>query len=197
MILNEEEAQRNAEADRQISALSTYQDAIQEQQTLLSDLDIQDRKLADAFDKFNQFGNNVTGVYDSTIMSGWDNLPFGDPKREAFRTELKAIMVDETLLRTANTKGAISDKEMALFQSAVPSMNQSEEVWKAWIEARRENIAVIRNRLRNGITVSRDADIGFKNTYKAPVESAVQQQGSGTTASAFSDDELSEIENNL
>jgi hypothetical protein len=197
MILNEEEAQRNAEADRQLSALSTYQDAIQEQQTLLGDLDMQDRKLADAFDKFNQFGNNVTGVYDSTIMSGWDNLPFGDPKREAFRTELKAIMVDETLLRTANTKGAISDKEMALFQSAVPSMNQSEEVWKAWIEARRENIAVIRNRLRNGITVSRDADIGFKNTYKAPVESAVQQQGSGTTASAFSDDELSEIENNL
>jgi hypothetical protein len=197
MILNEEEAQRNAEADRQLSALSTYQDAIQEQQTLLGDLDMQDRKLADAFDKFNQFGNNVTGVYDSTIMSGWDNLPFGDPKREAFRTELKAIMVDETLLRTANTKGAISDKEMALFQSAVPSMNQSEEVWKAWIEARRENIAVIRNRLRNGITVSRDADIGFKNTYKAPVESAVQQQGSGTAASAFSDDELSEIENNL
>ena len=197
MILNEEEAQRNAEADRQLSALSTYQDAIQEQQTLLGDLDMQDRKLADAFDKFNQFGNNVTGVYDSTIMSGWDNLPFGDPKREAFRTELKAIMVDETLLRTANTKGAISDKEMQLFQSAVPSMNQSEEVWKAWIEARRENIAVIRNRLRNGITVSRDAGIGFKNDYQAPVQSAVQQQGSGTTASAFSDDELSEIENNL
>jgi hypothetical protein len=86
---------------------------------------------------------------------------------------------------------------MELFQSAVPSMNQSEEVWKAWIEARRENIAVIRNRLRNGITVSRDADIGFKNKYEAPVESAVQQQGSGTAASAFSDDELSEIENNL
>ena len=197
MMQQEDQAQRNTEADRQISALSTYQDAIQEQQTLLGDLDMQDRKLADAYDKFNQFGNNVTGVYDSTVMSGWDNLPFGDPKREAFRTELKAIMVDETLLRTANTKGAISDKEMALFQSAVPSMNQSEEVWKAWIEARRENIAVIRNRLRNGITVSRDADVGFKNTYKAPVESAVQQQGSGTAASAFSDDELSEIENNL
>ena len=190
MMQQEDQAQRNAEADRQLSALSTYQDAIEEQQTLLSDLDMQDRKLADAFDKFNTFGNNVTGVYDSTIMSGWDNLPFGDPARDAFRTELKAIMVDETLLRTANTKGAISDKEMALFQSAVPSMNQSEEVWKAWIEARRENIAVIRNRLRNGITVSRDADIGFKDKYEAPIQSAVESDSSGQQFTEEEDDEL-------
>ena len=197
MIINEEEAQRNAEADRQLSAASAYQDAILEQQDLLNGMSDQDRKLEDAFNKFNTFGNNVTGIIDSTAKSFWDNLPFGDHKREAFRTELKAIMVDETLLRTANTKGAISDKEMALFQSAVPSMNQSEEVWKAWITARRENIAVIRNRLANGISVSRDADVGFTNTYVAPTTSAVQPQGSGTTASAFSDDELSEIENNL
>jgi hypothetical protein len=189
MIINEEEAQRNAEADRQLSAASAYQDAILEQQDLLNGMSDQDRKLADAFDKFNTFGNNVTGVFDSTAKSAWDNTPFGDPKREAFRTELKAIMVDETLLRTANTKGAISDKEMALFQSAVPSMNQSEEVWKAWITARRENIAVIRNRLANGISVSRDADIGFKNKYEAPATSSVQPQG-GTQPTQADDDAL-------
>jgi hypothetical protein len=189
MIINEEEAQRNAEADRQLSAASAYQDAILEQQDLLNGMSDQDRKLEDAFNKFNTFGNNVTGVFDSTAKSFWDNLPFGDPKREAFRTELKAIMVDETLLRTANTKGAISDKEMALFQSAVPSMNQSEEVWKAWITARRENIAVIRNRLANGISVSRDADVGFKNTYVAPTTSSVQPQG-GTQPTQADDDAL-------
>jgi hypothetical protein len=182
MMQQEDQAQRNIVSDRQLSALSTYQDAIQEQQEMLNSMDDQDRKLADAYNKFNQFGNNVTGAFDSTAKSWWDNLPWGDPKREAFRTELKAIMVDETLLRTANTKGAISDKEMALFQSAVPSMNQSEEVWKAWIEARRENIAVIRNRLRNGITVSRDADIGFKNTYEAPVASSVETDSKTYTA---------------
>jgi hypothetical protein len=189
MIINEEEAQRNAEADRQLSAASAYQDAILEQQDLLNGMSDQDRKLEDAFNKFNTFGNNVTGVFDSTAKSFWDNLPFGDPKREAFRTELKAIMVDETLLRTANTKGAISDKEMALFQSAVPSMNQSEEVWKAWITARRENIAVIRNRLANGISVSRDADVGFTNTYVAPTTSSVQPQG-GTQYTQADDDAL-------
>jgi len=189
MIINEEEAQRNAEADRQLSAASAYQDAILEQQDLLNGMSDQDRKLEDAFNKFNTFGNNVTGIIDSTAKSFWDNLPFGDHKREAFRTELKAIMVDETLLRTANTKGAISDKEMALFQSAVPSMNQSEEVWKAWITARRENIAVIRNRLANGISVSRDADVGFTNTYVAPTTSSVQPQG-GTQPTQADDDAL-------
>lgn len=131
----------------------------------LNKLDETDRQYTDALAKFDQFGNSVTGIYDSNVTSQWDNLGFGDPQREAFRVELKQLIVNNTLLNTAQTKGAISDKEMALFKSGVPSMNASEKVWKAWIEARQTNLRVIRNRIASGITVGRSADVGFDNTY--------------------------------
>lgn len=50
---------------------------------------------------------------------------------------LEGLTVDETLLNTARTKGAISNQEMMLFKSPIPSVTDDrEKVWKPWIEQR-------------------------------------------------------------
>jgi hypothetical protein len=52
---------------------------------------------------------------------------------------LQGLTVDETLLNTAKTKGAISNAEMALFKSPIPkATDDREKVWKPWIEKRLE-----------------------------------------------------------
>lgn len=52
---------------------------------------------------------------------------------------LEGLTVDETLLNTARTKGAISNQEMTLFKSPIPSVTDDrEKVWKPWIEKRLE-----------------------------------------------------------
>lgn len=51
---------------------------------------------------------------------------------------LQSLAVDETLLNTAKTKGAISDKEMALFKSPIPSLTDDRKtVWEPWLKERR------------------------------------------------------------
>ena len=50
---------------------------------------------------------------------------------------LQGLAVDETLLRTAETKGAISNAEMELFKSPLPSLTDDrEKVWKPFIQER-------------------------------------------------------------
>lgn len=52
---------------------------------------------------------------------------------------LEGLTVDETLLNTARTKGAISNQEMNLFKAPIPSTTDDrEKVWKPWIEKRLE-----------------------------------------------------------
>ena len=71
-------------------------------------------------------------------------------KRAYARKLLQGFKVDDTLLRTAHTKGAISDKEMALFESPLPDITEDEGVWKLYLNDRAE---VIRKVLAaNGIT---------------------------------------------
>lgn len=50
---------------------------------------------------------------------------------------LQGLKVDQTLLNTAQTKGAISNVEMALFASPIPSLTDDREtVWKPYLQAR-------------------------------------------------------------
>jgi NACalpha-BTF3-like transcription factor len=47
---------------------------------------------------------------------------------------LDDIMVDQTLLKTAKTKGAISDREMALFEKGLPSTFSDEKSIYNWLD---------------------------------------------------------------
>lgn len=148
-----------------------------------------------ALTKFDQY-SSVTGAIDNWFTSNWDKsgIPGGNAAREAFRIELRDIIVKSTLLNTANTKGAISDKEMMLFQSSVPSMNMDEEVWKKWLQARIENLREVQNRLNNGIIVGRGAEVSLTNRYVADGNTSnnkatPQQQPMTPIPSAFTDEE--------
>lgn len=151
-------------------------------------------KFDQALAGFAKYGNNVTGPLDSNIKGLWDSSGMGDPARAAFRLQLKEIIVNDTLLKTAMTKGAISNQEMALFQQGIPSMNEDEQVWITWITARKQNIEAIQRRIANGVVVSADSGIGFVNSYTVP--------GSGSSApvaaapSALTQAQLDAMKNN-
>ena len=64
-------------------------------------------------------GMSLTGFFDSTFGAAWDNI-VGNPEAAA-RLLLKKLRVDDAMLRVAQTKGAISNKEMELFMSPCTS----------------------------------------------------------------------------
>jgi len=100
-------------------------------------------------------GMNLTGFFDSTFGAAWDNI-VGNPEASA-RLLLKKLRVDDTLLRVAQTKGAISNKEMDLFMSPAPSDTQDEQVWIDWIKERQIALRDIRRRLATGEQASNPA----------------------------------------
>ena len=174
-----------SDMDRKDAYAAAQAEAMQENMDLLNQYDQQDQQYSNVLAKFDQYGDEVTGPIDGTAGSFFDKIGMGDSEREAFRYELRQTIVDNTLLNTAQTKGAISDREMALFQSGVPSLKDTEEVWKAWIKARQENLRQIRYRLANNIRVSQGAEVGFENSYVVPSQSP-QTNSSNSTAEPLS-----------
>ena len=97
----------------------------------------------------------VTGFFDTWIAGIYDKAA-GDKDRVT-RLALLDLKVDATLLKTAQTKGAISDSEMKLFQSPTPSIDDQETVWIEWIKKRQEALRKVRERLAGGTTVDQPA----------------------------------------
>lgn len=93
----------------------------------------------------------ITGLFDNNIKGFFDNL--SGNKRAVGRKLLERLRVDDTLLRIAQTKGAISNKEMDLFLSPSPDLNDQETVWEQWIDDRMQAIMRVRSRLAGGQTV--------------------------------------------
>lgn len=85
----------------------------------------------------SQAANNPNGAKLQGVSPGIAGFFGGD--QVAANNFLTGLSVDETLLNTAKTKGAISDKEMALFKSPIPGLTDDREtVWKPYIEKRLE-----------------------------------------------------------
>jgi hypothetical protein len=94
----------------------------------------------------------VTGLFDGTVKAWWDSLR-GNPAAKT-RLLLQKLKVDDTLLRIAQTKGAISNKEMDLFMSPAPSVGLDQEnIWADWINERKEALQRIKARLTGGVQV--------------------------------------------
>ena len=97
------------------------------------------KRVEDALSGLNErYG--VTGL-GRFIARPWDLLA-GD-EREELRLLIQSVKVDRTLARTALTKGAISDKEMAIFMSDQPSWNANWKIWRAWFERYQEALKVL------------------------------------------------------
>lgn len=106
-------------------------------------------------------GDNVSGMFGGGDIFAFKDKLFGnDPdaaQRNTTRLMMSKLKVDNILISTAQTKGAISDREMALFAEPVPTLQDEEQTWINWIEQRRDLLKTIRNRLANGIRVNNPA----------------------------------------
>jgi hypothetical protein len=73
----------------------------------------------------------TTGPFASTTQRLQDKLT--GHERENLRLLMQSIKVDATLANTARTKGAISDREMALFMSPIPPFTDDEKIWMQYL----------------------------------------------------------------
>lgn len=144
----------NAEMKQYEDGVARYDAAVKKQderrkafQKEISPLYAQVDKLRNAksrlYNNPNELKANITGMFESKRIS---DLMTNDPaaaEREVTRKILNDLGVDYTLLKTAKTKGAISDREMAMFASGTMSMNNSEAQWAAWIDGQIEAMATV------------------------------------------------------
>lgn len=120
-------------------------------------------KLARVKARLDVQGSNITGMDKEDFARFFDRFSNGDAETQRTMTRklLTDIGVDYTLLKIAQTKGAISNKEMEIFQSPVPNMNSTEELWKKWLENQIAAMDAVMNnmtRIHNGemTPISRD-----------------------------------------
>ena len=107
--------------------------------------------------------DDLTGVMGGGLTRFFDalNLSKKAPERQNKRLLLNSLGVDSALLKVAKTKGSISDKEMALFQSDVPSIFDDEKVWVSWIDRAKKVAEKIKNKSSKDV-----ADIEGTSTDK-------------------------------
>lgn len=98
-------------------------------------------------ERIKQEGDNLTGLFDGTVQAGLDSIQ-GNP-RAALRLQMSQARVDAALKNVAETKGAISNREMDLFLSPMPKLGVDQEsVWIAWLEMQSGLTKVLNNRLK-------------------------------------------------
>ena len=192
-----------AEQKKYEDGVARYNTALQKQKTkqeglakALQPLETQLGKLQNARARLDKQGSNITGMGWEDFSRFTDKFSNGDEatQREMTRKILKDIGVDYTLLKIAQTKGAISEKEMDLFASPQPSANATEEVWKSWLDGQiramemvMSNLVAIENGQMAPSRVDYSADIAGLG-----VSSPKQNSGGGNTSSAPTPIDLSD-----
>ena len=147
---NEEQRRREALAARMAKSSGKAKGSNADP-TALAMADAQIATMEEILDGLRQGG--LTGMMDGTVMKWADRLGISDwwtgsdegSKRAYLRQLLQEFKVDQTLTKTALTKGAISNQEMNLFMSPFPDIAlDNENVWIPQIEKRLEIAKKIR-----------------------------------------------------
>jgi hypothetical protein len=102
-------------------------------------------------------GDNVTGMWDGIGGKFLDNAT-GHPNAN-LRLRMQDVRVDAALAKVAQTKGAISDREMSLFLSPMPTMTSSEEVWIDWMTMQRNVTQILNDRMSGKTKVETGSDL--------------------------------------
>ena len=104
---------------------------------------------------------NMTGPIAGRLQQAADRSGFGDAERAAKRLILAELQVNATLAYTAQTKGAITDREMEFFKKPIPQITDDEGLWIAWLEPQLE---ILKQLQQNGITDEAAKQQGIKPT---------------------------------
>lgn len=115
-------------------------------------------KLNSALDLIKNSEGSLTGWNPSAIFSRFVGKTVGN-EEEAQRLFLNEIGLDQIMTRVAETKGAISNAEMALFGRQVPQLGSQEIVWERWLQRQIQMSEVLLNRLENGDSVDPNAPL--------------------------------------
>ena len=100
-------------------------------------------------------GQGLTGLWDGFAQGFLDQVNGNEDA--AKRLLLQELKVDDVLIRIAQTKGAISNKEMEIFMKPAPSVELSDEgVWRTWIAEKAAAMRSVRNKLaqRSGVALN-------------------------------------------
>ena len=118
---------------------------------------------------------NLTGL---DVGSLWNRVvgKTAGNKEEAIRLFLTEIRLDSIMQRVSETKGAISNAEMALFGSQAPDMNAQESVWLDWITRQLEMSQILLNRLETGERVNENAALNDTMPTISPSQNTTDDQ---------------------
>ena len=125
-----------------------------------------------------------TGISNAALQGAVPGLAgfFGGDEVAANKF-LQQLKVSETLANTALTSGAISNAEMALFASPIPSLTDDrEKVWKPWLAERKPVIEKIKQYYEQQVSGAPNQPSGQN---QAPTMSAPSQGASKSSLPVF------------
>lgn len=140
-------------------------------------------------DRLRQEGDEVTGFFDGTLKSIYDNA-VGNPRSE-LRLALEQEVVNNTLVSIAQTKGAISNREMELFMKPIPRIGKNQEAtWIAWLEMQSALNAIKSKRLdpsnlnpdgslKTRVQADAEASAELEQLYQNLLDTGYNPYGSG------------------
>ena len=174
----------NEEAERQRLALKMQQDAAKDEKDP-ADVSREIVNMQSALEALKD--KQLTGAWDANYVKQWLDrsgikIPFleygADVEKAANRLLLQELAVFATLEFTSKTKGAISDREMALFQKPIPKVTDEEQLWIDWITPRLE---ILRQVEQNGVSNEKAAEGGSSSTDSS-IDDLLNQYAPNTTS---------------
>jgi hypothetical protein len=115
-------------------------------------------KLQTALGMIRGSDGSLTGLNPSALFDRFMGKTIGN-EQEAQRLFLNEIGLDSIMKRVAETKGAISNAEMALFGRQVPQLGSQEIVWERWLQRQLQMAELLLARAEGGGTVDPNAPL--------------------------------------
>ena len=122
------------------------------------DLRVGMSKLGTALNLIRGSDGSLTGMNPSAFIDRFLGKIVGNDQ-EAQRLFLNEIGLDSIMKRVSETKGAISNAEMALFGRQVPDINSQEIVWERWLQRQMQMSEILLARAEGGTVVDPNAPL--------------------------------------
>ena len=145
-----EEARRKSIADRMAASAAAKEQDTKDAVDGASEIS----RLEGLIKGFDDYDNVVGPAY--WFAKKWDQL--NGNERENIRLKINSMKVDRVLANIAQTKGAISEKEMDIFMSDQPAWIAGEDIWRKWVQDYAEALRVMHTNLQGGSTLGQYSD---------------------------------------